>query len=182
MPFEFHKTEIPGVILIAPRVFGDERGFFLETYSKKQFEAGGIHGEFVQDNHSRSVKGVLRGLHFQKGEHAQAKLVRCIRGEVLDVIVDLRKDSPTFGKYMMVPLSEKNKHMLYVPRGFAHGHLTVSDEAEFMYKVDNDYAPHTEGGLVWNDPEVGIPWPIENPTLLEKDMKWPTLDEIKKSQ
>jgi len=178
MPFIFKQLEIPDVILIKPKVFGDERGFFMETYKKSDFEKTGIKGEFLQDNHSRSRYGVLRGLHFQREPYAQAKIVRCIRGVIYDVAVDLRKNSPTFGKYVGVILSEYNKYMLYIPRGFAHGFLVLSGEAEVVYKVDNEYAPHSEGGLIWNDPDVNIPWPIEDPVLSEKDQKWPTLKEL----
>jgi len=178
MPFEFRKMKIPDVILIKPKVFGDERGFFMETYKRSDFERAGIKGEFLQDNHSRSRYGVLRGLHFQREPHAQAKIVRCIRGVIYDVAVDLRKNSPTFGKYVGVILSEYNIYMLYIPRGFAHGFLVLSGEAEVVYKVDNEYAPHSEGGLIWNDPDVNIPWPIEDPVLSEKDQKWPTLKEL----
>ncbi|NJE62109.1 dTDP-4-dehydrorhamnose 3,5-epimerase [Thermococcus sp. 21S7] len=178
MPFEFRRLEIPDVILIKPKVFGDERGFFMETYKKSDFEKAGITGEFIQDNHSRSKYGVLRGLHFQKGQYAQAKIVRCVRGVIYDVAVDLRKDSPTFGKYVGVILSEFNKYQLYIPRGFAHGFAVLSDVAEVAYKVDNVYAPDQEGGLLWNDPDVGIKWPVEEPILSEKDKKWPTLKEL----
>jgi dTDP-4-dehydrorhamnose 3,5-epimerase len=178
MPFEFVKTKIPDVILIKPKVFGDERGFFMETYKKEDFEKAGIRGEFVQDNHSKSKYGVLRGLHFQKDPYAQAKIVRCIRGIIFDVAVDLRKDSPTFGKWVGVILSEFNKHQLYVPRGFAHGFCVLSEVAEVVYKVDNKYAPDYEGGVMWNDEDIGIEWPIDEPILSEKDKKWPTLKEL----
>ncbi|WP_054840608.1 dTDP-4-dehydrorhamnose 3,5-epimerase [Thermococcus peptonophilus] len=181
MPFEFKKLEIPDVILIKPpRVFEDERGFFMETYKKPDFEKAGIKGEFVQDNHSRSKYGVLRGLHFQREPYAQAKIVRCVRGGVIyDVAVDLRKNSPTFGKYVGVILSEFNKYQLYIPRGgFAHGFVVLSDVAEVVYKVDNVYAPDHEGGLIWNDPDVGIKWPVEDPIISPKDQKWPTLREL----
>ncbi len=178
MPFEFKRLEIPDVILIKPKVFGDERGFFMETYKKLDFEKAGINGEFIQDNHSKSKYGVLRGLHFQRGPYAQAKIVRCVRGVIYDVAVDLRKNSPRFGKHVGVILSEFNKYQLYIPRGFAHGFAVLSDVAEVVYKVDNVYAPDHEGGLIWNDPDVGIKWPIENPILSEKDKKWPTLKEL----
>ena len=178
MPFEFVKMGIPDVILIKPKVFGDERGFFMETYERSDFEKAGIKGEFVQDNHSKSKYGVLRGLHFQKEPYAQAKIVRCIKGVIYDVAVDLRKNSPTFGKYVGVILSEYNKYMLYIPRGFAHGFLVLSDEAEVVYKVDNLYAPDHEGGLIWSDADVNIPWPINNPILSPKDQKWPILKEL----
>lgn len=178
MPFEFVKTKIPDVILIKPKVFGDERGFFMETYKKEDFEKAGIKGEFVQDNHSRSRYGVLRGLHFQKEPYAQAKIVRCVRGVIFDVAVDLRRDSPTFGKWVGVILSEFNKHQLYIPRGFAHGFCVLSEVAEVVYKVDNKYAPDYEGGVIWNDEDIGIEWPIDEPILSEKDKKWPTLKEL----
>jgi len=178
MPFEFKRLEIPDVILIKPKVFEDERGFFMETYKKPDFEKAGIKGEFVQDNHSKSKYGVLRGLHFQKGPYAQAKIVRCIRGVIYDVAVDLRKNSPTFGEYVGVLLSEFNKYQLYIPKGFAHGFVVLSDVAEVVYKVDNVYAPDYEGGLIWNDPDVNIQWPIEDPIVSPKDQKWPTLREL----
>ena len=166
------------MILIKPKVFGDDRGFFMETYKKEDFEKAGIKGEFVQDNHSRSRYGVLRGLHFQKEPYAQAKIVRCVRGVIFDVAVDLRRDSPTFGKWVGVILSEFNKHQLYIPRGFAHGFCVLSEVAEVVYKVDNKYAPDYEGGVIWNDEDIGIEWPIDEPILSEKDKKWPTLKEL----
>ncbi|PIN95042.1 dTDP-4-dehydrorhamnose 3,5-epimerase [Candidatus Pacearchaeota archaeon CG10_big_fil_rev_8_21_14_0_10_30_48] len=178
MTFEFEKTAVEGVILIKPKVFGDERGFFLETYKKDDFEKEGIIGDFVQDNHSKSKGGVIRGLHFQKGKYAQAKLVRCIKGKLFDVAVDIRKESPTYGKYFAVTLSEENKHCLYIPRGCAHGFATLSDEVEMEYKNDNLYSFENEGGLIWNDPEINIPWPIKNPILSEKDKNWPKLKEL----
>lgn len=178
MPFEFKRLEIPEIILIRPKVFEDERGFFMETFKKEDFEKFGIKGEFVQDNHSKSKYGVLRGLHFQKKPYEQAKLVRCIKGIIFDVAVDIRRDSKTFGKYVGVILSEFNKLILYVPRGFAHGFLTLSSEAEVVYKVDNKYSPENEGGIIWNDPEINIKWPeIETVILSEKDKKWPTLKQ-----
>ncbi|NPA75629.1 MAG: dTDP-4-dehydrorhamnose 3,5-epimerase [Euryarchaeota archaeon] len=178
MPFEFKKLEIPDVLLIAPRVFGDERGFFMETYKKEDFEEVGIKGEFVQDNHSRSRKGVLRGLHFQREPYAQAKIVRCVRGKIFDVAVDLRKSSPTFGRWVGAELSEENKMELYIPRGFAHGFVVLSDFADVVYKVDNKYAPEHECGLIWNDKDVNIDWPVSEPILSKKDEKWPTLKEL----
>jgi len=179
MPFEFERLEIPDVILIKPKVFEDERGFFLETYKKTDFEAFGIKTEFIQDNHSKSVYGVLRGLHFQRSPYEQAKLVRCIKGKIFDVAVDIRKNSPTFGKYVSVILSEENKYELFIPRGFAHGFEVLSKEAEVIYKVDNVYMPEYEAGIVWNDPDLAINWPIKNPILSEKDKKWPRLKEVK---
>lgn len=167
---EFQKTSLEGAYLIKPKVFQDERGFFMETYSKKEFEEAGISADFVQDNHSMSVtKGVLRGLHFQKGGDVQAKLVRVTKGAVYDVIVDLRKDSPTFGKWEGFELSADNYNMLFVPRGFAHGFCTLEDYTEFQYKCDNLYAPESEGAIIWNDPTLKIYWPIENPILSKKD-------------
>ena len=180
MSFEFKKLEIRDVILIKPKIFEDERGFFMETYKKEDFERAGIKGEFVQDNYSKSKRGVLRGLHFQKEPYAQAKIVRCIRGEIYDVAVDLRRDSQTFGRYVGVNLSEENKYQLYVPKGFAHGFLVLSENAEVFYKVDNVYAPDYEGGLIWNDPEVNVKWPNDNPVLSQKDKSWSTLKELTK--
>jgi len=157
--FTFTKTDIEGVILIEPKVFGDERGYFMETYNKADFIEAGITCEFVQDNQSKSSKGVLRGLHYQK-QYSQAKLVRVIKGEVFDVAVDLRKNSPTYAKYVGVILSAEKKNMLYIPKGFAHGFLVLSDEAEFTYKCDEFYHPEDEGGIRWDDPTIGIEWPV----------------------
>ena len=179
-------TSIDGVYIIEPTVFGDSRGYFMETYEKNDFEEIGIVGEFVQDNQSRSNKGVLRGLHYQK-ENSQAKIVRCIKGVVFDVAVDLRPGSKTYGKWEGVILSEENKRMFYIPRGFAHGFLVLSDVAEFCYKVDDIYNHEAEGGLMWNDPDVGIEWPdvpgmSPNEYLTsEKDAKWPSLKELKET-
>ena len=184
--FKRTDTSIEGVCIIEPTVFGDERGYFMETYEKRGFEEIGIKGDFVQDNQSRSKKGVLRGLHFQK-QHSQAKVVRCIKGEVFDVAVDLRPGSKTYGKWEGIILSEENKKMFYIPRGFAHGFLVLSDFAEFCYKVDNIYDHESEGGLKWDDPDVNIIWP-EVPGLKpeeyltsEKDGKWPSLKELSKT-
>lgn len=181
MPFTFAKTSIDGLYVVTPRAFEDSRGFFLEAYAKSAFEAVGIRGELVQQNHSKSIRGVLRGLHFQREPVAQAKLVRCTRGEILDVAVDIRKSSPTFGRWVSFPLSESNRNMLYIPRGFAHGFLTVSDVAEVQYSVDNVYAPDHEGGIIWNDPQLAIEWPIEHPILSDRDRSWPRLSELKLS-
>jgi len=176
----FTKTNLGGLIIIEPSVFADDRGFFMETYSKKVFAENGIDVEFVQDNHSRSTKGVFRGLHFQKPPFAQDKLVRCTRGEVLDVVVDIRKDSPTFGQSESVLISEDNKKIVFIPKGFAHGFLVLSDFAEFQYKCSNFYNKESESGILWNDPELKIDWPqIENIILSEKDKLWPKLEEIK---
>ena len=156
--FEFIKNEIEGLVVVKPTVFGDDRGFFMETYHKDEFYAGGIDREFVQDNHSKSSKGVLRGLHFQT-ENTQGKLVRVIKGEVFDVAVDCRPNSKTFGKWYGVTLSEENKMQFYVPEGFAHGFLVLSDEAEFVYKCTDVYNPKAEGGIPYNDATVAIEWP-----------------------
>ncbi len=175
--FKFTKTKIDGVIIVEQKVFGDSRGYFMETYEKRKFAEGGITAEFVQDNQSLSTKGVLRGLHFQK-THPQAKLVRVIKGAVYDVAVDLRKDSPTYGEYVGAVLSDENKKQFYIPKGFAHGFLVLSDVAEFVYKCDDFYYPSDEGGMMWNDPEIGIEWPldgIEEIKLSEKDKKNPGL-------
>ncbi|WP_022846474.1 MULTISPECIES: dTDP-4-dehydrorhamnose 3,5-epimerase [unclassified Desulfurobacterium] len=179
MPFEFLKTEIPEVIIVKPRVFGDERGFFLETYKKSDFTKAGINGEFVQDNHSKSRKGVLRGLHYQAKPKMQGKLVRCIKGRIFDVAVDIREGSPTFGKWVGVELSEENKLMLWIPEGFAHGFLTLSEEAEIVYKVSgSEYSPEHDRSIRWNDPQIGIEWPIDKePLLSEKDRNAPFLQE-----
>ena len=180
MPFEFIKTEIPEVIIVKPKVFGDERGFFMETYKRSDFESTGIDIDFVQDNHSKSIKGVLRGLHFQTEPKAQGKLVRCIRGKIFDVAVDIRKGSPTFGKWVGVELSEENKLMLWIPKGFAHGFLTLSEEAEIIYKVSgSEYSPEHDRSIRWNDPDIGINWPLEGePILSEKDRIAPFLREM----
>ena len=176
---------IEGLKVITPAVFGDERGYFMETYSKEEFKEIGLNYDFVQDNQSKSKKGVLRGLHFQK-ENSQAKLVRVVKGEVFDVAVDLRPGSKTYGKWEGVILSEENKKMFMIPRGFAHGFLVLSDEAEFTYKCDDIYNHEAEGGLAWNDPEVAIEWPLENMKVdelltSEKDAKWPSLKELKET-
>jgi dTDP-4-dehydrorhamnose 3,5-epimerase len=174
---EFKKTAIEGVYVIEPRVFNDARGYFFEAWKKEEIEKNIGKIDFIQDNESKSSYGVLRGLHYQKGEFSQAKLVRVIKGKVLDVAVDIRKSSPTFGKYVMVELSDENKRQFFIPRGFAHGFLVLSDEAIFTYKVDNVYAPQTEAGIRWNDPDVGIEWPIDPKDVLtsEKDLVQPFL-------
>ena len=172
------KTKLDGVVIIEPRVFGDHRGFFMESWSKKRFEEAGLFYDFVQDNHSLSAaKGTLRGLHFQRGDMAQAKLFRCTKGEVLDVAVDLRPDSPTYKQWVAVKLTARNKKQLMIPRGFAHGFLTLTDDVECQYKADNFYSPEAEGGIRWNDPELNIDWGIENPILSEKDANAPFLKD-----
>ena len=173
MPFEFKRLEIQDVILITPKVFTDGRGFFIETYQKDEFAKAGITGDFVQQNHSKSIKGVLRGLHYQKEPYAQAKLVRCIKGEIFHVAVDIRKNSPTFGKYVSVILSEENKKMLYIPRGFAHGFEVISDEAEVIYSVDNFYSKENESGIRWDNQKIDIKWPLKTPLISSKDDLWP---------
>ncbi len=163
------KTAIPDVLIFEPKVFGDERGFFFESFNHKLFEeAVGYPVTFVQDNHSKSSKGVLRGLHYQLPPHAQGKLVRCVAGEVFDVAVDIRKSSPTFGKWVGVHLSGENKRQLWIPEGFAHGFVTLSETAEFLYKTTNYYAPQSEGSIRWDDSQVDIEWPIEGELSLSK--------------
>lgn len=172
------KTELEGVLILEPKVFGDERGYFFESYNKQRFQQEvGMDIEWVQDNESKSCYGVLRGLHFQKGKDAQSKLVRVVKGRVLDVTVDIRKGSPTFGKYIAVELSEDNHRQLFIPRGFAHGFVVLSKEAIFQYKCDNLYAPASEGAIAWNDPQIGIDWgiPVEDVILSEKDKHHPLL-------
>lgn len=174
----FIKTEIADVYIVEPQVFGDHRGFFMESWSRRAFEEAGLFYDFVQDNHSSStVKGTLRGIHFQRGEKAQAKLVRCVRGAVLDVAVDLRPQSPTYRQWVSVELSEGNKRQLLIPRGFGHGFVTLTDEVEFLYKADNPYAPEADGGILWSDPEIDVDWGVENPILSEKDTKNPLLKD-----
>ena len=171
--------DIEGLKIITPTVFGDERGYFMETYNYNDYKAAGIDMEFVQDNQSMSVKGVLRGLHFQK-QYPQGKLVRAVRGTVFDVAVDLRSDSKTYGKWFGVTLSAENKKQFYIPEGFAHGFLVLSDEAEFAYKCTDFYHPGDEGGLLWSDPEIGVDWPIEPGMELiisDKDKKWSGLKD-----
>ena len=173
------KTAIEDVVIIEPDVFGDARGYFFESYSQKKFDEQVRKVKFVQDNESKSKYGVLRGLHFQKGKDAQSKLVRVVKGRVLDVAVDIRKGSPTFGKYVAVELTEDNHRQLFVPRGFAHGFSVLSEEAIFQYKCDNLYAPQAEGAIAWNDPEIGIDWglPAEDVLLSAKDAAHPQLSE-----
>ena len=177
--YRFFDTTIKDVYIIESKIFGDNRGYFMETYKEFDFIKAGLNYKFVQDNQSKSKKGVLRGLHFQKN-YPQAKLVRVLEGEVYDVAVDLRKDSPTYGKYVGVVLSEENKKMFMIPRGFAHGFVVLSETATFTYKCDELYHPEDEGGIMWNDPEIGIDWPnISEVLLSEKDKKHPSLKESK---
>lgn len=181
------KTDVLDVYILEPQVFGDKRGWFMESWSKRKMEEAGLFYDFIQDNQSFSAsKHTLRGLHFQKGQHTQAKIVRCTQGAVLDVAVDIRKGSPTYKKWVAIELSEENKRQLLIPRGFAHGFLVLSEEAEFTYKCDDTYNCAAEGGLAWNDPDVSIAWPMEHikkEELLtsEKDSKWPSLKELKET-
>ncbi|SFF98859.1 dTDP-4-dehydrorhamnose 3,5-epimerase [Prevotella sp. KH2C16] len=176
---KYIETEIDGVYIIEPKVFNDARGYFLEAWKKDEFEAHVGKVDFMQDNESKSSYGVLRGLHYQKGKYSQAKLVRVIKGRVLDVAVDIRKSSPTFGRHVMVELSDENKRQLFIPRGFAHGFLVLSEEAVFTYKVDNIYAPQYEAGIRWNDESLALKWPIAPEDVLtsEKDLQAKTLAE-----
>ncbi len=172
------ETGLTDAYILEPKVFGDNRGWFMESWSEKTMLDANLPYEFVQDNHSfSSQKGTLRGLHFQKGDAAQAKLVRCVRGAIMDVIVDMREGSPTYKKWCKVELSADNKRQLLVPRGFLHGFLTLTDDVEFLYKVDNLYNAEADRNIIWNDPEIGIDWGIENPILSEKDKKAPKLSE-----
>ncbi|NJB67920.1 dTDP-4-dehydrorhamnose 3,5-epimerase [Desulfobaculum xiamenense] len=169
---EFQETDFPGLFVIRPKVHGDRRGFFLESWSRREFAAHGVDVDFVQDNHARSLKaGVLRGLHFQTPPAAQAKLVRVTRGAVYDVVVDLRVGSPTYGRWHAETLSDENFLQMFVPAGFAHAYVTLCDEVEFQYKVDAFYAPGSDSGIIWNDPDLAITWPVENPVLSDKDLK-----------
>ena len=179
MPFVFERLKIEDLILVRPKVFGDNRGFFAECYKKSDFALNGINVDFVQDNHSKSSKGVLRGLHYQQSPYAQAKLVKCIKGQIYDVAVDIRPNSKSFGKYVKVELSEDNKCMLYIPEGFAHGFVVLSDEAELIYKTSAEYAPEYDNGIRWDDKNLNIDWGIDfEPVLSEKDKKLPYLKEL----
>lgn len=172
------KTKLPGVLLIEPKIFGDARGYFLETWNRDRYLAAGFPDvEFVQDNLSHSRRGILRGLHFQK-QHPQGKLVQVIRGAVFDVVVGVRKDSPSFGQWYGVELTGENHRQLWIPPGFAHGFSVLSDEVDFNYKCTDFYRPADEGGIIWDDPSIGIEWPIANPVLSDKDMHYPRLDEL----
>jgi len=172
-------TDIPGLLILTPRVFQDPRGFFLESYNSERFREAGIDCEFVQDNHAFSKdKGVLRGLHFQAPPHAQAKLVWVTRGAVRDVVVDLRKESPTFGRWAGFLLTAENFQRLFIPKGFAHGYVTLEKNTEFMYKVDAYYNPQSEGGILWNDPDLAIEWPVSGAILSDKDTRLPLLRDF----
>ncbi len=183
MPFEFEKLNLEGVVLVKPKVFGDNRGFFLESYKKSDFFKNGICVEFNQDNHSKSGAHVLRGLHYQTKKFAQAKLVRCSKGRIYDVAVDIRPDSKTFGKYLKVELSEDNKYMLFIPAGFAHGFVVLSDEAELLYKASGEYNPTADRGILWSDKDINIDWEIDfDPILSDKDKIQPKLKDINKEE
>ncbi len=177
--FEFIKNDIDGLFLIKPKIYGDSRGFFMETYKKSEFYDNGVCVDFVQDNHSSSQKGVLRGLHFQKEPFAQGKLVRCLQGSIYDVAIDIRPNSRSFGKYFAVELTEENKYMLFIPEGFAHGFYTLSEIAQIHYKATSEYAQNADTGIIWNDPEINIQWPsVMNPILSTKDSQLPKLKDI----
>lgn len=175
MPFEFKNFEIPGPLLIKPRVFDDDRGFFLELYKHSDFAGAGIREHLVQDNYAKSTKGVLRGLHYQMGPKAQGKLVVCMQGGIYDVAVDIRKGSPHFGKWVGIELTENNRLMLFVPPGFAHGYQVLSEASEVMYKCTDEYSPTHDRGIIWNDPAIGIAWPLPDPVLSPKDKLHPLL-------
>lgn len=177
MPFNFINTEIKGLILVEPKVFQDDRGFFLESYKFSDFKAAGIDVNLNQDNYSRSTTGVLRGIHFQKSPKRQAKLVRCVKGEIFDVAVDLREDSETYLKWAGYRLSEENNLMLYIPEGFGHGFIVLSDVADVAYKASCEFSPEHDSGIRWNDPEIGINWGVENPVVSDKDKNLPFLKE-----
>lgn len=179
MPFQFRRTEIPGVLIVEPRVFPDGRGFFMEAYKYSDFAGAGIAEHFVQDNHSSSARGVLRGLHYQLPPHAQGKLVRVIEGRVWDVAVDIRRGSPTFRKWTGVELSAENSRMVYIPPGFAHGFLTLSEHAQFFYKCTAEYSASCEAGIRWDDPGIGIPWPAAEITVSDRDRGLPLLSEAR---
>jgi dTDP-4-dehydrorhamnose 3,5-epimerase len=177
MPFEFTRLALPDVILIKSKIFEDERGFFLESYKYSDFTTIGISDHFEQDNHSRSSKGIVRGLHFQKDPEAQGKLVSCVNGEIFDVAVDIRRGSPTYGRWVSEILSAENKHLLYVPEGFAHGFCVLSDIADVIYKCTREYSPENDRGILWNDTTINIPWPVSDPILSKKDKQYPSLDK-----
>ena len=180
---EVIDTAVDGVKILVPQVFGDNRGWFMESWSKKKMEDAGLFYDFVQDNQSySSVKGTIRGLHFQYGGDAQAKLVRCVKGVVLDVAVDIRKGSPTYKKWVAVELTPDNFKQLLIPRGCAHGFLTLTDEVEFVYKEDNLYAPQSDRNIIWNDPDIEIDWGIDNPILSDKDAKAPRLCDVENDE
>jgi dTDP-4-dehydrorhamnose 3,5-epimerase len=177
MPFKFSLLEIPGLVLVQTQTFGDNRGFFSELYKHSDFVREGIREHFVQDNYSKSAKGVLRGLHYQKFPAAQGKLIMCMRGRIWDIVVDIRKGSPFYGKWISKELTDENRLMLYVPPGFAHGFQVLSDAAEILYKCTDEYSPANDRGIIWNDPVINIAWPIKDPVLSDKDIAHPTLHD-----
>ena len=177
MPFIFTKTKIPDIVLIEPKIFSDDRGFFAEIFKSTDFKKNGIREDFVQVNHSKSGKDVLRGLHYQKHPQAQGKLMRALAGEIYDVAVDIRQGSPTFGQWVASVLSSENKRMLYVPAGFAHGFCVTSAEAEIFYMTTAEYAPECEAGVRWDDPDLRIGWPVARPRLSNRDLAWPWLKD-----
>src|SRR3989338_4022761 len=176
MPFTFKRLQIPDVILIEPKTFSDNRGFFFESYKESDFVSNGINKKFIQDNFSHSIHGVIRGLHYQKIPKAQAKLVTVLNGKIFDVAVDIRKNSPTYGKWIGEILSADNHKLIYIPEGFAHGFCVLSQEADVSYKVNNEYSPENEKGIIWNDPKINISWPIKNPIISNKDNELLTLE------
>ena len=178
MPFTFKKLNIPDVILVEPHSFTDDRGFFFESFKESDFFSNGIDKKFVQDNLSHSVNGVIRGLHFQKAPKAQAKLVTVLKGKIFDVAVDIRKNSPTYGKWVSEILSGGTHNLLYVPEGFAHGFCVISDEADVLYKVSNEYSQEHERSIIWNDPKLNIQWPIKKPIISNKDNKLSLLENL----
>ena len=178
MPFTFKRLSIPDVILIEPRSFSDDRGFFFESFKESDFFSNGIDKNFVQDNFSHSVNGVIRGLHFQKAPKVQAKLVTVLKGKIFDVAVDIRKNSPTYGKWVSEILSSDIHNLLYVPEGFAHGFCVISDEADVLYKVSNEYSQEHERSIIWNDPKLDIQWPIKKPIISNKDNKLSLLENL----
>jgi dTDP-4-dehydrorhamnose 3,5-epimerase len=177
MGFTFERLALPGIILVKPKVYGDSRGYFMETHKQSSFREGGILENFIQDNQSSSARNVLRGLHYQKHPKAQGKLVRCIHGTIYDVCVDIRKSSPTYGKWVGEELSGTNHYMLYVPPGFAHGFVVLSEMAEMYYKCTDEYAPELEGGIIWNDPDLAIDWKCKSPQLSARDLAHPRLKD-----
>lgn len=178
MDYKFTRTDFKEAIIIEPKFFPDDRGFFIEFYNAGKYKEGGIHDVFIQDNFSVSKKGVLRGLHFQKTPHEISKLVQCIQGEIFDVIVDIRPQSPTFRHWQGFVLSEKNRNILYVPKGFAHGFCAMDDHVAVLYKVDESFYPESDGSVRWNDPSINVKWPIESPILSEKDKNAPFLKDV----
>ena len=181
MPFTFQPLDIPGAVLIEPTVIPDPRGFFLEVFKASEYAQAGIPTEFVQENHSASTRGVLRGLHYQRAPKSQGKLMRALSGTIFDVIVDMRAGSPTCGKWISAELSAENRHMLYVPPWCAHGFCVVSARAEIVYLVTQEYSPQDEGGLAWNDPYLGISWPVEQPILSRRDNQWGAFEPLDRS-